>query len=405
MRELELTFEREKIKNMSYSLFALYIIYSTDSLIASINADRFFEYCSYAVLGVLAIIFFIKLLIRNHGCVTFEFMTCVICVLLSSIMNFDNSFIGVIKACSLIIGFYIARELDTRRFIKSFVSMMTFIACTSMVIYFFKDFLVGLNILPVISGYKEQQFANFLFSNVRIYPVSSVRNWGPFWEPGAYQAYIIVSLLFLMFDDIEFKYKNFMLIIHVITIGTIMSTTGFLAAPFLLIAFFLSQKASNKALLTKIIITLITFGFALWFISSQYFDVIFTNKFDIGSDIDRIVTVRYGIELFLQKPIFGYSSVYTDKFHEIAGQTFSISNTYIANFVVFGLVVGVLSIVLIYRFVKSFKNSDIVTFLIFVSLIISFSGEKMLYSPIFSFMMFYRSNKMITRLGNPISKK
>lgn len=400
MQEQVLSYKSEKIKNLLYSIFALYIIYSTDSLIVTICANRTIEYGSYAILGVLASIFLVKILLRNHGRVSWDILLCVVCVFLSSVMNFDRSLIGLIKFFCLIIGFYIATEFDQKRFVKAFVSMMTLIAIASLIVYVLKDFLIGLNILPIITGYKGQQFANFFFANVRVNSVSSFRNWGPFWEPGVYQAYVIVSLLFLMFDNIEFKHKNLMIIIHVITIGTIMSTTGFLAVPFLLIAFIIDRSTSKKFLLLKIAIVVIAFGFILWFMSSSYFDTIFTNKFEMGSDIDRIVTVRYGIKLFLQKPIFGYSSAYTAKFHEMAGQTFAITNTYIANLVVFGMVMGVLSIAFIYRFVRSYRKTGIITLLIFISLIISFSGEKMLYCPLFSFLMFYRANRTIAHLGD-----
>ena len=400
MQEQVLSYKSEKINNLLYSIFALYIIYSTDSLIVSISANRTIEYGSYAILGVFASIFLVKMLLRNHGSVSWDILLCVVCVFLSSVMNFDRSLIGLIKIFCLIIGFYIATEFDQKRFVKAFVSMMTLIAIASLIVYVLKDFLIGLNIFPIITGYKGQQFANFFFANVRVNSVSSFRNWGPFWEPGAYQAYVIVSLLFLMFDNIEFKHKNLMIIIHVITIGTIMSTTGFLAVPFLLIAFILDRSTSKKFLLLKIAIVVIAFGFILWFMSSSYFDTIFTNKFEMGSDIDRIVTVRYGIKLFLQKPIFGYSSAYTAKFHEMAGQTFAITNTYIANLVVFGMVMGVLSIAFIYRFVRSYRKTGIITLLIFISLIISFSGEKMLYCPLFSFLMFYRANRTIAHLGD-----
>ena len=395
MQEQVLSYKSEKRKNFLYSIFALYIIYSTDSLIVSLSANRTVEYGSYAILGVFACFFLVKILMCNHGRISWDILLCVVCVFLSSIMNLDRSLIGLIKFFCLIIGFYIATEFDQKRFVKAFVSMMTLIAIASVIVYVLKDFLIGLNIFPIITGYRGQQFVNFFFANVRVNSASSFRNWGPFWEPGAYQAYVIVSLLFLLFDNIEFKHKNLMIIIHVITIGTIMSTTGFLAVPFLLIAFILDSSTSKKFLFLKIAIVVIAFGFILWFVSSPYFDTIFTNKFEMGSDIDRIATVRYGMQLFLQKPIFGYSSAYTAKFHEIAGQAFAITNTYIANLVVFGLGMGILSVVFIYRFARSYRKTYIVTFLIFISLIVSFSGENMLYCPLFSFMMFYKANRTI----------
>lgn len=388
----KLTITKERYLNFMYSIFALYIIYSTDSLIVSLGTNRAVEYGSYAVLGVLSTIFLGRMLVQKHGRISKELFLCVVCVAMSSIFNLDTSLIGLIKIFSLIVGFYIATELDQKRFIKAFIRMMAVIATVSLVVYFFKDFLIGLNIFPIITGYKGQRFANFFFANVRVNSASSFRNWGPFWEPGAYQAYIIVTLLLVMFENTDIRHKNMLIAIFVITIGTVMSTTGFLAIPFLLIAFILDRSANKKYTFIKIAIVIMAAGFLLWFMSSPYFDSIFTNKFELGTDIDRIVTVKYGLLLFLRRPIFGYSSSYTSAFHSIVGQSFAITNTFIANLVVFGLVMGVLSVGFIYRFVRSYKRSHIVTMLILLSLIISFSGEKMLYCPIFSFMMFYRAN-------------
>ena len=399
MQEQLLSFKSEKIKDLLYSIFALYIIYSTDSLIVSLSGNRIIEYGSYAILGMFASAFLVKMLVHNQGCISWDILLCVVSVFLSSVMNFDRSLIGLIKSFCLIIGFYIATELDQKRFVKSYISMMTLIVIASLIVHVLKDFLVELNIFPIITGYKGQRFANFFFANVRVNSVSSFRNWGPFWEPGVYQAYLIVSLLFLLFDNIKFKYKGMMIVLHVITIGTVMSTTGFLAIPFLLIAFILNRSCSKKFLLFKIIIVVMIFGFILWFVNSSYFDIIFTNKFQMGSNIDRIVTVRYGIQLFLQKPVFGHSSAYTARFHEIGGQAFAITNTYIANLVVFGMAMGMLSVLFIYRFAKSYRKSSIVTLLVFISLLVSFSGENMLYCPLFSFLMFYRANRNITCLN------
>ncbi len=393
----KLSIKKERNLNFLYSIFALYIIYSTDSLIVSLGMNRAIEYGSYTILGTLSVLFLGRLLIRKHGKMPIDLFICLLCVALSSLFNMDNSLIGLIKSFSLIVGFYIATEMDKKRFIKVFIYMMTLIAVASLVVYVFKDFFIGLNLFPVITGYKGQRFANFFFANVRV-STASFRNWGPFWEPGAYQAYLIVTLLLLMFENIEIRHKNLIIIIFIVTIGTVMSTTGFLAIPFLLIAFILDRSTSKRFMFLKIAIVIIATGFILWFMSSPYFEIIFTNKFEHGSDIDRVVTVRYGLSLFLKKPIFGYSSSYTAAFHDIVGQRFAITNTFIANLVAFGFVMGVLSVVYIYRFARSYQKSHIVTMLIFLSLIISFSGEKMLYCPIFSFMMFYKANVQETQL-------
>lgn len=394
MQSLTILKRNDRYRDFLYSVFALYFIYSTDSLIVSLGTNRMVEYGSYAILGVLSAIFLINIMVRHHGQVLLDLFICLACVFASSLINLDRSLLGLIKSFCLVVGFYAATEMDQKRFIKAFIRMMTLIAVGSLVIYVMKDFLISLNVFPVLTGYKGQRFANFFLANVRVNSTASFRNWGPFWEPGAYQAYLIVALLFLMFEDIDMKHKSLLITIFVITLGTVMSTTGFLAIPFLLTAFLLSGSEHKKFLSLKVAIIIIVTGFMIWFVNSEYFAKIFTDKFELGSELDRFMTVKYGLKLFLQKPIFGYSSLYTAAFHEIVGQSFSITNTYIAHLVVFGLVMGVLSIVLIYRFVRSYNKPFLITFLMFLSLIVSFSGEKMIYCPLFSFMMFYQANRV-----------
>lgn len=383
--------KNENSKNILYFLLALYMIYSTDSLVVALGVNRAIEYGSYAILGACAVIFLGLMLLRNNMHISLNLFVCVVCVALSSLVNFDSSLIGWIKISSLIVGCYIATQTDQKKFIKAFVYLMALIAAVSLVLYFFRDFFVGLGMFPVMKGYKDQEFVNFFLTNVRINSLSVFRNWGPFWEPGAYQIYLITSLTFLMFEEIDFKHKNLLILIFLVTLGTVMSTTGFFAIPFLLLAFIFDTSTNKKALFLKTIVVILATGFAVWFFSSEYFDITFTDKLDMGADLDRFATIRYGLQLFLKKPIFGYSSAYTAQFHEMAGTSFSITNTFIGNLVVYGLIVGLLSVALLYAFVRGYRKSVLVTVLIFMALLISFSGENVLYCPMFSFLMFYRA--------------
>lgn len=57
----------------------------------------------------------------------------------------------------------------------------------------------------------------------------SLRNSGPFWEPGAFQGYIWIAVLFLLFDIDKkcIKYRKAVLALFIITLLTTQSATGY----------------------------------------------------------------------------------------------------------------------------------------------------------------------------------
>lgn len=377
-----------------YYLLAIYIIYSTDSLIIGLGLDKRIEYGSYGILCILCLYFFISFLLKSKGKIkSSEIMlfVCIYTIALSAIYNFDKSFISVIKIASLVVGFYIAKYMNAKLFIKAYVICMTMIGIFSMFTFTFSNVLATIDFFPRYVSSNGQQFVSLIFSNLRVYP-TTFRNWGPIWEPGAFQAYLIIALFFVFFDDLQLKYKNIIIILLLMTILTTFSTTGFIALPFIIIGYILDSSQKKK--IQKILIICGGSIFLMWFINrSGYFEILFTDKFKKSFDIDRVATIIYGIKLWLRNPIFGYSSGYTKAFYDLTLVEFSITNTFIANLVVYGTVMGVYSLTSIIGCICSYRHKLLVNLLISIGLIICFSGEKFLYTPIISFLMFYRFNK------------
>ena len=262
---------------------------------------------------------------------------------------------------------------------------------------------MSLSFFPAIAGHKGQVFQLYGLSNVRI-SMPGYRNWGPFVEPGIYQTYLIIGIVFLMFDKPDIKRTKLCLGILIFTLITTFSTTGFISIPFILLAYILNSKNTSSAIVKRILLLLLATGVVFWFINSEFFDLVVSNKFDNIEDTGRTPTIIYGLQLWLKRPIFGYSSKFAEPLFELAGFEFGITNTFIGNLISFGAFVGIYSLIGIILYAKSYSKKPLVYICLAIGLIISLSGETYRYSPVITFITFYRFSRTNTQISQRTEK-
>ena len=175
-----------------------------------------------------------------------------------------------------------------------------------------------------------------------------------------------------------------------ITLVTTFSTTGFLSIPFIILAYILHkpQKRSRRGF--KFALLIVIAATAVWFVNSDFFELVFSSKFDNLDATGRTLTIEYGLKLWMKSPIFGFSSDYTQEMYNLAGQSFGITNTFIGNAVAHGAFMGIYSLVAIIMYAKSYKTKPVVFLLLACGLIFTMSGENYKFSPTICFLMFYR---------------
>lgn len=119
-------------------------------------------------------------------------------------------------------------------------------------------------------GYNwEDPYGYSLFYTWGINGTISSRNSGPFWEPGAFQGYIWIAIIFLLFniDKNQIKNRKCFFVILIFTLLTTKSTTGYLLMPIAFIFFnkricnILGIKKMNNKIILIIFIGLL--GLAL----------------------------------------------------------------------------------------------------------------------------------------------
>ena len=130
-----------------------------------------------------------------------------------------------------------------------------------------------------------------------------------------------------------------------------------------------------------------------FFRNEELSNAIFFDKLDDVSSEDRFRTIKYGFKAFKLRPIFGHGSKYMNVMHSIAGHEFSITNTYVANFVAFGSLFGLFVVVNLKRFVDSIKTSMISKLILYITFLLLFSSLSLIHSPLFSVLMFLRLNE------------
>lgn len=137
----------------------------------------------------------------------------------------------------------------------------------------------------------------------------SLRNSGPFWEPGAFQGYIWIAVLLLLFnvDEERIKHRKFVFALLIITLLTTQSTTGYvlLVLAFVLFNKRILQLLEIKSMNTKTTVIILVFLIGLVFLSTSS---VISNKIGDKNNVStqmRTADVLSGGLLALRAGPFG----------------------------------------------------------------------------------------------------
>lgn len=186
----------------------------------------------------------------------FIFLTIFISLSLLQIFKFQNTNINAYFGMLLtILNAYIIIKILQEEFLDIFIKIMIFIAYLSIIIFAF------INIFPSISDFLINHFS--IFEQIKneysvkkyflgFYTIIVPQEWrnsGPFWEPGAYVGYLIITLLFLFIKEKKIlTKKNFIIYISILTT---VSTTGYIVVVVFITTVIL---INNKNIISRIIL-------------------------------------------------------------------------------------------------------------------------------------------------------
>lgn len=224
----------------------------------------------------------------------------------------------VVTASRLIVTLLIAQCLPFDKYRKYFVAIISTLAIFSL----------GFNLLqPFFSDYYTRapviilSYIHYHNWGVWLYRLDgSVRNTGIFWEPGAFQVFLNLALIFVLFDlEINKKLKLLSATALTLAVYTTYSTTGYIVLFLIFVAYLLAYHANNLSLSNIAIIIIGILIIILLFYIFVVQNPVISDKLNIEETLgnsfqSRINGLDLDLDLIKSSPITGVGSANYQKY-------------------------------------------------------------------------------------------
>ena len=311
---------------------------------------------------------------------------------------------AIINILQFFIAYLYALSFDFSKFLKKFVNIIYFICWFSVIVYVLyivvPDFI---KLFPDVSNTVGVKAENLFFTT--ICGGINVRNQGLFWEPGAFQTYINLTLIMELFYFKNLGLKR--MTVYMAAILTTYSTAGYLTTLFIVYIyitqhlFSTSGKEKSNAKTVFIIMTVVIIAIIVFFSLSNNVSESVFGKFDAyresgyGSNKRTTVSVRFDafirpFKVFWQYPMFGAGTRGMTNF--ALNERYNMNTcTFINWFAYFGIFFGAMMMRMFYKFAKRFSNKKIIVYMIFFAIFLATATENYYRNPsilIFAFFPF-----------------
>ncbi|MCD7956949.1 MAG: O-antigen ligase family protein [Lachnospiraceae bacterium] len=384
------------IKDINSSVKYLYILF-----IILLSKTVYFGLVNEYVTTAIVILLVFLLLLSNPSCQKNNIKSIIVFIgihIMLACLNFksiDSGFLLSIakRIVYLMVGFIAAMILKRNELKKIYVNILCGISIISLMCKIVQ--LLNPGYVSSICTYvslPQRYYYTFFYTFGRTSSYD-IRNYGPFWEPGGYQIFLNIALLFLIFGD--HKSKNLKLLLLVGTIATTGSTAGYIV---LLIILLFSYKEMNldifKGKNAIFFVAILIIGLVVMF--SGNINGKLTLSETNSSLRDRLVDLQYGIELVKTHPLIGYgtTNLATENVNNIY---YANSNGILSLAFSFGIPYACL---FIYYIVKGFtellqvKKKKYVVMIILVILIIFITEESNALAVMYCFLYNYKNDKL-----------
>ncbi len=296
-------------------------------------------------------------------------------------------FILVIISCV-----YILKErIELNVFKVSYVNIMKWVCIISLVCYFI--FILGMLPKNRFPFYREDLLGTDIFMYTFYHSwgwgIGTLRNSGMFWEPGAFQCYINLAILFLIFDhDNNFPNKINYYLIFIVTLITTQSTTGYIIIGLILLYATLTLKIKTKNRIATIFLIVLSISGAIYFVNND----IISEKLnqDNSSYSVRSNDLKQSIDIIKESPVLGVGYLSDKQYLEQKNRDIEKNSNGLLIFIIqFGIVVSIVYVTFLYKGIKEFFNVKFMdaTF-IFLVFMIMFSSEPIVLYPLWVYFLF-----------------
>lgn len=291
---------------------------------------------------------------------------------------------------SIVSAFGIARYITINSFYKYYCNIILLLIIYSGLFWIL---LMVNTITP--SSYSNVEGVTVMTYGGCIYYYDSfgilLRNSGLCREPGVFTVLICVAFILDAFTSQKLNYKR--LIIYVIGVFSTLSTAGVIILAVTYFLYILKHAKSFKTIIVPLLLSI----FVVYTISkTEELAGDLFGKIERGVDgsesvLGRQSSVTIPLKIIASHPLFGCGIdnfkpeyIYYGKIlynREVDPDGLS-TNTILNAMAIYGLWYGIFLLWGLYRFVKRFGNTRIITLFIYLSVLLCLSNESMLYSMI-----------------------
>lgn len=318
---------------------------------------------------------------------------------LSYIANEENLMNGISLLFSFFVAILLFYKAAFRDFKGAYLYVLTCLCWISVICYVAYSLVPQLDSLFVVIRPDGHAFSNaFLYVSDTCEIIK--RNQGLFWEPGAFQAFISIALLFELFS-ITPSFRRVSL--FVITIITTYSTTGYIAILLCFFAYYFKGASGvNNSKKASWGITILLLGIILFFSqlslednSNPFFKLFdfydtqgWTDNTELTSASVRFFSIVIPFQAFLERPLFGYGYDGLIKYTQLYTSGMNTC-TMINWFALYGVFFGLIMCRGYYRLSKYFSGKFCMNVMAFICMFIITMSENFAANAFFFLLAVY----------------
>jgi len=326
-----------------------------------------------------------------------------------SYIHSDPLKLAIIKCLCIFSAFLLTQHYSFEEYAEAFTRVMVFFAIMALLLEVIAYSMPGIaDSLPRMINTANVEIMTIGFAGFRVIDLGAIfiRSFGIFWEPGVFQIYLNIAIIYELFIRKATRWKNIVLLIAGVIIT--FSTTGYIALLWILLSYFLFEKKEkvtkkNIAAMAFLLLLII----AVFFISdySMLYDAVFgkmTNE-ESGSVIARSASVFVNLSIFWEHPLVGVGMDAINQEMVLRSMVmYSKSTTHNTNTLLYplaahGILYGGLFILGTCYFPKNLSSKKIARVAILVALIMLYIGENLRYSILPYILIFYGFNCVVQK--------
>lgn len=294
---------------------------------------------------------------------------------------------------TMLAAMLLSEEISFRKFIHVFSVTMYWICLISVVFFFTEEFAPSvLNLIPdflVIRiprayGGDSRVFFYTFYQTAR--DCGYFRNHGIFVEPGMFQIYINIALIFQLFFADRYKFRY--IAVYLIGMATCASTTGLFVAVLIFVLFLLRPNTWEKS--RNLVLVLLLAGAGIFLLSSDFISKTVMFNFQklsqlsddasygvISSGAERKRALNVALKCWLRSPILGVGPALSKFVLDEVGKYIILTATPVNWFTIMGAIPGLLFNTLLFRFTQKVGNTFIESIFLWITVLLLISTQSM----------------------------